>query len=147
HNDVQLRAPTEAPLVSAEEALRNLESFERALDPGAIEVWKLADTSGNGLGLDAAGHASWTKPGMLIAYRGPDSAQWALAIVRRMNGAADGTFRVGLHKIPGPAISVRVAVNDARHSASRAPAAPTLHYDAIGILGEQPSLLLPPGLF
>jgi hypothetical protein len=147
HNDVQLRAPTEAPIVSAEEALRNLESFERALEPGTIELWTLADTSDNGLGLEASGRATWIKPGMLIAYRDPDRADWALAIVRRLNAVANAKLRVGLHKIPGPAISARVAVNDTRHTASRAPAAPTLHYDAIGIPGERPSLLLPPGVF
>jgi hypothetical protein len=147
HNDMQLRAPAEARTVCAEEALRNLETFERALEPGATELWKIADTSDNGLGIEAMGPMAWVKPGMLIAYRNPESAQWALAAVRRLNRAAEYRLRVGLHKLPGLPSGARVAVNDPRQASRSMPAAPTLHYDAILLAGDEPSLLLPPGVF
>jgi hypothetical protein len=146
HNDMQLRAPTEARTVSAEEALRNLETFESALDPGATEIWKIADTSDSGMGAETLGATAWIKPGMLIAYRNPESAQWQLAAVRRLNRAAEDRLRVGLHRLAGAPRGARVAVNDPRQT-SRMPAAPTLHYDAILLAGEEPSLLLPPGVF
>jgi hypothetical protein len=84
---------------------------------------------------------------MLIAYRNPESAQWQLAAVRRLNRAAEDRLRVGLHKLAGSPRGARVAVNDPRQTSRSMPAAPTLHYDAILLAGEEPSLLLPPGVF
>jgi hypothetical protein len=147
HNDVQLRAPTERRTVCAEEALRNLETFERALEPGTIAVWKIADTSASGLGAEAMSTITWVKPGMLIAHRSPDSAQWALAVVRRLNRSGNDRLRVGMHKLPGLPSGARVAVNDPRQCPRGIPAAPTLHYDGIMLAGDEPSLLLPPGVF
>ncbi|MGH8665975.1 MAG: hypothetical protein ACREUX_17075 [Burkholderiales bacterium] len=147
HNDVQLRGPTETRTVSAEEALRNLETFERALEPGAIELWRIADTSDTGLGAEATGTITWLKPGLLIAYRSPDSAQWALAAVRRLNRVTEGALRVGMYKLSGSAQGARVALNDPRQVPRSTPAAPALHYDAIMLAGDEPSLLLPPGIF
>ncbi len=147
HNDMQVRAPTEVRTVSAEEALRNLESFECALEPGTIEIWRIADTSESGLGAEATGTIAWVKPGMLIAYRSPDSAKWALAAVRRLNRTANDRLRVGMHRLPGLPSGARVAVNDPRQASRSTPSAPTLHYDAIMLAGDEPSLLLPPGVF
>jgi hypothetical protein len=146
HNDMQMRAPTEPVPVSQAEALRNLESFERALDRETTAIWRVVDTSESGIGAESMG-ASALKPGMLIAYRAPDSAQWSLALVRRLNRAANGSLRVGLRKLAGVPKCARLAVNDPRQSASKAAGAPTLHYDAIQLAGEESSLLLPPGVF
>lgn len=147
HHDAQLRAPTEARTLSTEEALHNLETFERALEPGTTEIWKITDTSESGLGAEAMGTSIWVKPGMLIASRSPANAQWALSVVRRVNRAADGALRVGLCKLAGSPRAVRVTVNDGKQTAGAAPTAPTLHYDAIMLAADEPSLLLPPGVF
>jgi hypothetical protein len=84
---------------------------------------------------------------MLIAYRNPNSSQWALAAVRRLNRTANDRLRVGMHRLAGLPSGARVAVNDPRQAARSTPSAPTLHYDAIMLAGDEPSLLLPPGVF
>jgi hypothetical protein len=147
HNDMQVRAPTEGRAVSAEEALRNLETFECALEPGTIERWRVADTSQSGLGAETTGTNSWVKPGMLIAYRSPDTPQWRLAAVRRLNRGANDRLRAGMHRLEGLPSGARVAVNDPRQASRGTPSAPTLHYDAIVLGGNEPALLLPPGVF
>lgn len=145
--DPRLHAPSEPKPIPDEEALRNLETFERALEPGAIEVWRMADASESGLGVETIGPCEWGRVGMLIAYRRPDSAQWSMAVVRRLGRTGTDGLRIGLLKLPGIPYCARVAVNDPRQHPGKAPSGPSLNYDAIKLVAEESCLLLPPGLF
>ena len=146
HNEAQLRGPAEQA-VSAEDALRNLETFERALEGGTTEVWKVVDASADGLGAEVTGKGAWAKAGMLLAYRLPESPHWNMAVVRRLTRQANDTLRVGMRKLPGIAHGARVSVNDPRQPGAGKGSGPTLNYDAIKLAGEHPTLLLPPGVF
>jgi hypothetical protein len=144
-NEAQLRGPNEQP-VSAEEAVRNLETFERALEAGSTEIWRVVDASADGLGVEVTGKGAWAKAGMLVACRCPESPRWNMAVVRRLNRQPNDILRVGLRKLPGASYCARVNVNDPRQPGA-AKAGPALHYDAIKLAGDPPSLLLPPGVF
>ncbi len=146
-NEARLEAPGAPRAVSAEEALRNLETFERALAPGALEPWRLADTSADGIGADARGTGAWAKVGMLLAYRHPESAQWAMAVVRRLSRGPDGRLRVGLRKLHGRAEGARVTINDPRQNVRETAPGPALNYEAILLRADEPFLLLRPGVF
>jgi hypothetical protein len=142
-----LRSPTAAVTVPADEALRNLRTYEEAMESGALETWRLVDATGEGLGADAV-EAAWAKAGMLVAYRRPDSADWALAVVRRLNRAASGTLRVGLRKLPGAASTARVSLNGGRLPlAADKTAEPAMHYDAITLTASHDCMLVPAGAF
>jgi hypothetical protein len=141
------QAPGEPKQVSPDEALRNLETFEHALEADAIEIWRMADASEDGLGLEAVGQGAWARAGMLVAYRSEDQPLWSLAVVRRLNRAANASLRIGLRKLRGTPQCARVAVNDPRRHPRKSPAGPALHYDAIKLAGEDTCLLLPPGVF
>jgi hypothetical protein len=142
-----LRDPRSEQSVDPQEALLNLSSFEQSLDHDATELWTLNDSSEAGLGATAESIPSWVRVGLVVAFRHSDSVDWQIAIVRRLNCAADGRLTIGLTRISGAVRSARLRLGTGVTDRNANSTDPTIVYDAL-MLGESVStLLLPIGVF
>ena len=96
-----LRDPHEISQTMSQEMLANLVSFEKSLDEDATQPWLLTDSSEDGLGAAAVTDCAWVNVGMMIAVRRPESIEWQLALVRRLNKLANNRLSIGLTKLAG----------------------------------------------
>jgi hypothetical protein len=142
-----LRDPRSENPVDPQEALLNLSSFEQSLDPDATELWTLNDSSEAGLGATAESIPPWVRVGVVVAFRHSDSVDWQIAMVRRLNCAADGRVTIGMTRINSAVRSARLRLGTGATDRRTSSADPTIVYDAL-MLGEGVStLLLPIGVF
>lgn len=149
HGSSTLRDPHSESLTNSQEMLANLVSFEKSLDPDATEPWVLTDSSEDGLGATAATVCPWVKVGMMIALRRPESVEWQIALVRRLNKLPDNRLSIGLAKLSGTLYSARLRLGvgsvDYSRSIGRTDAA--VEYDALMLEEDEGcSLLLPVGV-
>lgn len=131
-----------------EEMLANLRSFEQSLDHDATDPWSLTDSSEGGLGATAAGNCAWVKVGMLVAFRHPDSIDWQLALVRRLNTTVNHRLSIGMTKLPGTvsAARLRLGVGARDYSRSIGRSESAIEYDALVLQDAVCTLLLPVGV-
>ncbi len=129
--------------------LANLASFERMLSEGVVETWKLADSSEAGLGAVSNSPRSWAKVGMMIAYRYPDSVEWQLALIRRLNCSDTDRLTIGMTKMPGSVCSARLRLGAGmgNHPILGNTDPTTIEYDALVINDTEQTLLIPAGVF
>jgi hypothetical protein len=133
--------------VSPQDALRNLASFRQSLDHDATESWLLNDSSKAGLGATTESPCAWVKVGMLVTFRNPDSADWQVAMVRRLNCDANGRLTVGMIRISGSMRVARLRLGAGGANGGTSGADPIVEYDAL-MLGEDVStILVPIGVF
>lgn len=98
-------------LVGIEEEKRRLTpgetltAMETAGDSQAVESWTVTDSSDRGYSLVVPGYRAWLAVGGLVALREEDQLDWRLAVVRRLQGAAQAR-RVGLELLAGEPLSV-----------------------------------------
>ena len=141
------RDPSSDQPVSVQEALENLSSFEQSLDHDATEPWSLIDSSESGLGATAESIPPWVKVGMVIAFRHSESVDWQIAMVRRLNCAANGRLTIGMTIINGPVCSARLRLGTGAVDRTANGSDSTIVYDAL-VLGESAStVLIPIGVF
>ena len=131
--------------VPPHEALANLLSFEKSLDPGATQVWQLIDSSESGVGAQVAPDCPWVKVGMVIAYRRRESVEWQVAMVRRLGRAPNGPLSIGMARMGGKVRSARLRRGIG--SVDYAKSSSEIEYDAISLRESTLSLLLPVGVF
>lgn len=150
NGEALLRDPRGAqPAVTAKEALANLLSYEKSLDPAATQTWQLSDSSESGLGAIAGTECAWVKVGMVVGFRHRDSAEWQIAIVRRLSRTARGELLVGMARLGGQVRSARLRRGIAAidYSRSSSPGSGEIEYDAISLREATNALLLPVGVF
>ncbi|RPI41737.1 MAG: hypothetical protein EHM59_19470 [Betaproteobacteria bacterium] len=144
-DDPTLKKPVVIP-----EPLANLLSFERTVADEAIETWSLTDSSEVGLGAVARSPRPWVKVGMLIAFRDPDSPDWQLALIRRLNCSDVGDLTVGMTRVKGTVASARLRLGAGgvhRHPALGGNDPTAIEYDALVVRDAEPSLFIPAGVF
>jgi len=142
------RASLTAPptSVSATEALNNLKTYEDALGRDATAAWTLVDASNEGIGAEAITRGPRLTVGLLVAYRDPESIEWKLATIRRLNRGDAGRIRVGLATMEGRPYPVRLSLDRAT-PAPETVSGPALHYEVIKLVAAATYLLVPPGVF
>ena len=147
HGDSTVRDPHQTATTS-QEMLANLVSFEKSLDQDATEPWLMTDSSQDGLGASAVTDCPWVKVGMMIAIRRPDSVEWQIALVRRLNKLANNRLSIGLAKLPGPLVCarLRLGVGAVDYSRPIARNDSTVEYDALMLQDTVNTLLLPVGV-
>jgi hypothetical protein len=146
--DSPIRGPQSDSPIDAQEMLANLVSFEQSLGRNATEPWSLADSSEHGLGATAGADCTWVKVGMMIALRRPDSVDWQIALVRRLNKVENNRFAIGMTKFFGTLSSARLRLGvgpidytrviNASHS--------PVEYEALVLNDTACTLLLPMGI-
>ncbi len=139
------------PSVSARQALANLLLFEKMAEPGAVDTWRFYDTSESGLGAIAETDCAWAKIGMVIAFRERDSAEWKLALVRRLERSPNGRLFIGMARVGGKVHAARLwpGIGRVRLSATplRKESGTELEYGGLMVRAAVSSVLLPMGLF
>ena len=149
HVDTITRDPNEISQTVSQEMMSNLVSFEKSLDQDATEPWLMTDSSEAGLGAATATDCAWVKVGMMIALRRPESIDWQLALVRRLNKVANNRLSIGLTKLSGALLSARLrlgvgAVDYGRTITRNESAA--VEYDALLLQDTVSTMLLPVGV-
>ena len=127
-----------------------LEKIELEGDRQLMQRWKIADTSDSGIGATPPSTASWAKLGVLVGYRQPESIDWQVAVIRRLGRTPDNKLSVGLERVNGDALSVRVLpVAGAERAAwEHLPIGGEGTEDAVQVSGPAGLLLLlPPGRY
>ena len=148
HGDSTMRDPNTVSQTISQEMLTNLVSFEKSLDQDATEPWLLTDSSEEGLGAAAVTDCPWVKVGMMIAVRRPESVEWQLALVRRLNKLANNRLSIGMAKLPGILASARLRLGVGSIDYTRAIARndSSVEYDALMLQDKICTLLLPVGV-
>ena len=148
HSDGTLRDPNEISQTVSQEMLANLVSFEKSLDQDATEPWLMTDCSEDGLGAAAVTECPWVNVGMMIAIRRPESLEWQIALVRRLNKLANNRLSIGLMKLPGVLLSarLRLGVGAVDYSRSINHNDSSVEYDALMLQDTVATLLLPVGV-
>ena len=145
HGDsVQVDSRTKVA-VPLHEALANLLTFEKSLDPGATEVWQLLDSSESGIGAQTARDCAWAKVGMVIAFRQRESVEWQVAMIRRLSRSTSSQLSIGLGRMGGKVRSARLRRGIG--GVDYAKAGTEIEYDAISLREKTLALLLPVGVF
>ena len=126
-----------------------LEKIELEGDRQLMQRWKVADMSDSGIGAVPPSTASWAKLGVLLGYRLPDSMDWLVAVIRRLGRTSDNKLSVGLERVNGEALSVRVLPirNAERATWENLPIGGEGTEEAILITGPANLLLLPPARY
>ena len=147
-HDSTVRDPNEISQTVSQEMLSNLVSFEKSLDQDATEPWLLTDSSEDGLGAAAVTDCPWVKVGMMVAVRRPESVEWQLALVRRLNKLANNRLSIGMTKLPGVLLSarLRLGVGSIDYTRAIARTDSTVEYDALMLQDKVCTLLLPVGV-
>ena len=148
HTSSTLRDPNEISQTVSQEMLANLVAFEKSLNQDATEPWLMTDSSEDGLGAAAVSDCPWVKVGMMVAIRRPESVDWQLVLVRRLNKLANNRLSIGLTKLPGTLLSARLRLGvgavDYGRSITRNESA--VEYDALMLQDTVSTLLLPVGV-
>lgn len=146
--EAPMRDPASDGPTSTQEMLANLVSFEKSLDHDATEPWSLTDMSEGGIGATAAADCTWVRVGMMVAYRRPDSIDWQIAFVRRLNKLASNRLAVGMTKSAGTvsAARLRLGVGSIDYSRAISRNEAVVEYDAVMLQEESCTLLLPIGV-
>ena len=148
HTGSTLNDPNEISQTVSQEMLANLVAFEKSLDQDATEPWLMTDSSEDGLGAAAVSDCPWVKVGMMVAIRRPETIEWQLMLVRRLNKLGNNRLSIGLTKLPGTLLCARLRLGvgavDYGRSITRNESA--VEYDALMLQDTVNTLLLPVGV-